>query len=56
MPRPKWDEEVEMSDELYSELPYSASDIQDYFEYMAKNMKNLLKTHEFKYALKKLKI
>ena len=36
MPRRKLDEEFEISDELYSELPYSASDIQDYFEYITK--------------------
>ena len=47
---PTWNEEFELPDGSYS-----VSDIQDYFEYILKNMRQLLIIHSLKTNLNKLK-
>ena len=41
---PTWSDEFELPDGSYS-----LSDIQDYFEYISKNMEKILMNHQFKY-------
>ena len=41
---PTWNDELELPDGLYS-----VSDIQDYFEYILKNMEKILINHQYKY-------
>ena len=46
-----WNDEFELPDGSYS-----ISDIQDYFEYILKNMEEILISHQYKYMQIKLKI
>ena len=48
---PTWNEEFTLPDGSYS-----VSDIQNYFEYILKNMERILISHQYKYTLIKLKI
>ena len=48
---PTWNDEFELPDGSYS-----VSDIQDYFEYILKNMEKILINHQCRYMLIKLKI
>ena len=41
---PTWNDKFELPDGLYS-----VSDIQDYFEYILKNMEKILINHQYKY-------
>ena len=41
---PTWNDEFELPDGSYS-----VSDIQDYFEYILKNMEKILINHQYKY-------
>ena len=48
---PTWNDKFELPDESYS-----VSDIQDYFEFILKNMEKILMNHQYKYMLMKSKI
>ena len=48
---PTWNDTFDLPDGSYS-----VADIQDYFEFIMKNMKLLLKIHQFKFVQIKLKI
>ena len=48
---PTWSDKFELPDGSYS-----ISDIQDYFDYILKNMEKILLNHQYRYMLIKLKI